>query len=586
MTSVPHDDGNGKFHGWMVDAALGQLGEAETAQFLAALERDPDLAVEFEEVRQTVTRLRNAPALQPSERFRRTLERRLDALEAEESAPVARGGGAWETARFEGLLLAHRVRTSARSRMLAVAAAASLLVGISAAWWWSGTRAPQDESATWQPVAEHRGDTAPPSTPPDELVQQQLRPDESLALDDHVPHFVDAGGSDPRDRLWDGPSIDSELPEGRPRGSGVGPELPRDVLQPVPRSNARSGAVADRGEAASAPGEDSVPETPAIDSPERRALLWLARQQRDDDGSWNPGAHGDPDLPIAVTALATLALVENGYVGIGFDGTDADRQLDRAVRKGVEFLLAQRQENGSFGNVGSLDAQMFNQSATCLALLAHRRAVLRITGGSEGCADESTLRLGLQRLEDQFQRLLANAGRSEAESGFRWEGQNAAWAALALADAQRDPGSWSLDPFLGADIDGMFARLRPTIGTSDATLAAGRAVHAMLRTSTEPERTDGWQDLVDRILFTANPSWEDAGLRFLVASAMVPWEAERDSMAVEMWEEFEARLDPSILGLQHEAGYFELAAQADLHGGDVFDTALCLLTLALGPNDR
>lgn len=93
----------------------------------------------------------------------------------------------------------------------------------------------------------------------------------------------------------------------------------------------------------------------------QRGLKFLLRRQRP-DGSF----HGEPGLRIGVTGLCGLSLLESAR---GMDPYEKQQAVDHAL----DFLLARRNENGVFLDMGSKSVSSNHAFATRFLAAAHLR---------------------------------------------------------------------------------------------------------------------------------------------------------------------------------------------------------------------
>jgi len=539
----------------LIDDALGQAQLELAADARAHAESCAACRGEVAALLATIARLREPASFALSPAARSRLAASLDAIDA--CAPPRRSGAVvrlLDGARFRVVLLGHQLRTSRKWRLRVAAALLPLLFGIGLLLRGRAARpaargAVVDLPRDLSPDTRSAGGEA---SPPPSLVGWQPKLDEPKEPVPPAP----TQGFDELD-LRSRQRVTEELVKVNQIEEDALARLRAGEKRPTPQTAPeRGGAPAEAPRAAN--------DRSAVE----RALDWLARNQRP-DGSWTSGS-GEPGLDTGVTALALLALVADGHLGSRVaDGRDA--ALDAAADRAIACLIErQDRRDGRFRGGSDEAAQLFCHSVSCLALLeAHVRA--RAAGGLAGepaAREQERIERALTRLEIDLDVLLGGG-----TSGARCAGQNAAWAALALATARHAGVDFHLKAGTERRVDRVLEKLRGD--QPELVSATARTIQAMADRSgrTTPPPDPAWSAAVERVL--GHPELAEPSLRFLVASALCARSAE--------WERFEATLASRLLALQSpQAGYFDSGRVWECFGGGVAaDTALAVLTLTV-----
>ena len=535
----------------LIHHLLGQLSESEDRWLTEQLRSSESLRAECSALESTVATLREARSLQPSARFRVALERRLDRIDSEHSAARPQGArrnrNGW---RFRWHLLGHRLRTSPRLQVQLAASLFPLFIGLG--WLFSTTNSADPsaevETASWDPEV---GPIDQSKRTSGEMVDHQTVSNLE-DLPPVVPDFVDMT-----------PSTEPvELPE------------PGSMVDRSPFENPIPVLPTPDGDLPVGPRNDQTVD-PAWEVPVRRALRWMLAQQLP-DGSWS-SQDGEADLGVTVTAVSVLAFVSDGHLGLRH-GADDPLGVDRAVRAGVASLLA-RQDQRVFGRTRDFATETFNHATATLALSEHVSLALAAGATDEQVAVERRAVIeGLDVLEARLRRLFRPGESLQDRRDRRGQGENAAWAAQALASARRSGLNWGMRGIENQEVEAMFTRLANQGRSVNPALAGSRLFNAMIRPEVAEEELDQWSLFITRLV--ERPESTEPGMRFLVASALAPWHEEALGDRAERWEEFRTRLESGILRQQNpDQGFFDVRLRGSFDGGAVYDTGLCVLTL-------
>lgn len=542
----------------LIDVALGQADTAETERVAAHVGACAACEAELSALRETIAQVRNErrlPHVEVSARFKKNLTARLDAVDRREARHLHRTERTAATVTLE--VVVHRLR---RMPTALKVAAAILPFAIGATWLLfqrDGGSSEEGKTVIVVPPPRAGERSAPngekaldrsawPLPPPDrserdpgELTQSTL--DELVGAPHRAPDVGGGEAAQPAnreaDRLW------------RERHPA---DLPVAKHEPAP------------------PTPDA---TPAV-TPVARALDWLVRTQRP-DGSWAPGEGGEPGIDTGTTALALLALVSEGFVGAGDEAAGDARS--HAARAAATWLFDhQSSANGAF--VGGRDdaAKIFCHAVACLALVERHVRLLADDAHArapELAREHEPLERALTRLEGDLERLRYPAAKDPAVA--RCAGQNAAWAAVALATARSCGVDFHLKPTGEKLIEDVLLRLRNE--QPELIVATAHAVDAMAERTRGPA-DQAWRSAVEKVW--KDPAGIEPSLRFLVASALA---TTRRGIASESYADFAARLTQALLAIQSpESGYFDSNRRWDFFGGGpAYETALAVMSLSV-----
>jgi hypothetical protein len=543
----------------LIDEALGQAEADSSARARTHLERCEECRGEAQQLPATIALLRREAAVAPSPGFLGRVKSALDEADARtlRRPPRRLRGAATSTEgfRFRLAVLAHQLRTSRKWRLRVAAALVPLLFGLGLLLR-ERMRPPPSPPVVFAPPSR------PPPAPPDETRPPlDLQPGSLVDWQPVLEEPKETG------RAPQHPSFE-ELDE--PAKQRVTEELVKiNRLDEEALERLRTGG---KGEE-TAPPPIRPPTADPARSPVGRALLWLARNQRE-DGSFTPGT-GEPGLDTGVTALALLALVSDGHVGAGAS------PLDDAAARAAKYLFGQQDpDDGRFRGGRDEAASLFCHSVACYALVEHH---VRSRSSSEldpesARADRDRIERALTRLEMDLDRLL-----STKAGNLRCAGQNAAWAAIALSRARLCGVDFHLSPSSGRRVEQVLERLRSD--EPALVMAASRTIQAMAERSPRPIAAGdlAWAQAVQEVL--ERPELAEPSLRYLVASALrgAPPRSGRPADAVQRdaWRLFQARLRDRLLALQSpEGGYFDSGRVWHCFGGGtVYETALAVLAL-------
>ena len=215
---------------------------------------------------------------------------------------------------------------------------------------------------------------------------------------------------------------------------------------------------------------------------------------------------------------------------------------------------------------------------TCLALVERHVRLLADDAHARSPAvarEHDPLERALTRLEGDLERLRHPGANDPAVA--RCAGQNAAWAAVALATARNCGVDFHLKPTGERLIEEVLMRLRNE--QPELIVATSHAVDAMAERTRGPA-DQAWRNAVERVL--NDPAGIEPSLRFLIANTLTATRRGRaDSGA--SYAEFEARLARTLLSLQSpEAGYFDSNKRWDFFGGGpAYETALAVMSLSV-----
>lgn len=548
--------------GHLIDRILAQLDDAAQQEVDRHLLHCAACRAEHQSYQLTIQGLRRVPALRASPRFRAQLSRRLAAAMLEE-AEAGRGSTAARASsvlRFRAGLLAYRLQTSARLKLQLAAAALLILLSIAVALWGSARRTAEHTTVadSFHPVEGTAGSgPAGESDGTLRLVQRQVERFSDRELLPLVPPEAPA-------------EDETLLPE-------PAPGRPERAVRALPPIDQQPGTPPLRArDQPAVPGAFPEP-IQGVEGAIHRGLRWLARQQRD-DGSFGARS-GSPQTTVAATAATLLAFLSEGALGL------EQSPRDQVTRKALLYLLDQAQPDGRIGPPVSAAYATFNHAVACLALLEHLLYTRDRAGPPEWSRERQVVVDGLEYLERRLADLFHDT-RPELRYG---EGENAAWASLALLTAMRSGLDLGLLPDTEARLSLVMRRLRNERTPSGAV--TGHAVMAMIIQSTPLSALDAaqweqdWHRVINPVI--AQPEAATPALRFLVASALCPWEPKPES--ARLWSRYQPDLEAAVLALQDpEHGHFwredpehglHPRAVGAFDGGEIFDTALCVLTL-------
>ncbi len=551
----------------LVDLALGEV-DAETAAAIAA--HRASCAGCEREARRTEALLAGvrrlaAPAASPS--FRPSLRRKLVAVRRAEEDEAVRRASFGERAAAELAYVGHRLRTSTGLRVL-LGVAAVHLVGF----------------VVWLVLGADRADPAPsrggggevvraPSTAPapsergDATSGEDAASEPSVVIDDRPPTPEELARLEPPlpgDVHVEPP--DDPLPSVSPVERAA-----RRPLDPWPADAVREGKelveLDNRRVEFRFRLRDRFVERPdgPADRAVRRGMRWLVQQQ-DPDGSWDPSPYGgEAEARVGTTALCTLALMANAERGV-------PGGLHRAaVERAFDYLRAQRLEDGTIGAVrGDDDVVLFNHATATLAF-AESWALRR--GG-----DEALLADALERLDDLGSRRRFRE-RQEADD------ITAPWVAMALETARAAgvPAAVNLDR-AAAGARRFVAKLVDVDPTTGKVLLPGDQLCAIAATAALDPFGDRELDFeayrppVELLLtHLAAPSLREPTKIHFAALDL----HQRGGVDWARWDEAARE---TLLGVQHEDGSWTAEYEWDpvqAMGGDLYETALTLMTLSV-----
>lgn len=545
----------------MIDALLDQGEEGDDRRVAVHVESCARCRAEQAALRETIRIARSEPRLVVSPRFKGDLTARLDAVDRRERTAA--------TVTLE--IARHRLR---RMPTALKVAAALLPFAIGAAWLLTHGGASTDEGPSGVVKAPRPGEgrrEAPHIDAPRPRTEFPLPPDRSTnELDPPSPSLLEELVGAPRATPPDGETnkvAGGEAPApAQPQQGEPNPDAERiwKQRQPIDLPSPKKPEPSKPTAAA-----------PATASPVALALDWLVRTQRP-NGSWAPGEGGEPGIDTGISALALLAFISEGCLGAGDEPADDLRA--RAAKSAADWLFAQQSPEGSF--VGGRDdaARIFCHAVSCLALV-ERHARLLADGSparDSGTAREhDPLELALKRLEGDLERLRHPGANDPAVA--RCAGQNAAWAAVALATARNCGVDFHLKPTGDRLIEEVLMRLRNE--QPELIVATSHAIDAMAERTRGPA-DEAWRRAVEKVL--KDPVAIEPSLRFLVATTLASTRRGRPDSA-KSYAEFEARLDRALLSLQSPAaGWFDSRRRWDYFGGGpTYETSLAVLSLSV-----
>ncbi|MFG0317346.1 MAG: prenyltransferase/squalene oxidase repeat-containing protein [Planctomycetota bacterium JB042] len=549
----------------LVDLALGEV-DADAAAAVAA-HRASCAACE-REARRTEALLagvRRLAAPAASPSFRPSLRRRLVAARRAEEDEAVRRASFGERAAAELAFVGHRIRTSTGLRVL-LAVAAVHLVGL----------------VVWLVLGAERSDPAPPRgeevvrapaterAPPESgaATPEPAAPEEApVGIDDRPPtpeEFARLEPPLPGDVHVEPPS--APLPSVSPVERAA-----RRPLDPWPADAVREGKelveLDNRRVEFRFRLRDRFVERPdgPADRAVRRGMRWLVQQQ-DPDGSWDPSPYGgEAEARVGTTALCTLALMANAERGV-------PGGLHRAaVERAFDYLRTQRLEDGTIGAVrGDDDVVLFNHATATLAF-AESWALRR--GG-----DERLLADALERLDDLGSRRRFRE-RQEADD------ITAPWVAMALETARAAgvPAAVNLDR-AAAGARRFVAKLVDVDPTTGRLLLPGAQLCAIATTSALDPFGDGALDYE-----AYRPSVELLLTHLAAPSLREPTKIHFAALDLHQrggvdWARWDEAARETLLGVQHEDGSWTAEYEWDAvqaMGGDLYETALTLMTLSV-----
>lgn len=547
--------------GLFIDARLRQAAAGDVAAMEAHLAGCEECRDEVVALDRTLLRLRQPSVLTPSANFTARLERALDG--ADETPGVRR---LLDETRFRLLLLGHQLRWSRRWQLRVAAALLPLLFGIALVVR-DGVQGPRAE-----PVASAPGTAGGPAAAP-----------ETVAVAPSIPELV----------AW-APQFDPPV-EAPVRPAPVLEELRPQEQEQATAALERLNEVDEAALARLRAIERADPRRPpeALEDsrpPLRRALDWLARNQRP-DGSFTPG-DGPPGFDCGVTGLALLALVSDGRLGAELRSLDEsgppvdplrrgdarrDEELEQAAALAANWLYAQQSSDGRFGSHRDPAIERTGHALATLALV-ERHLRLRARQPDAAAANPAVH----DRLEQALSWLEVALDQTFHAPRERNAGAVAAWASLALATARHG----GLDFHLKVSTDALCERMAEQLRAdpSEVLSAASQTVLAMAARDprAEPLRDPKWARAVSSVVTGAKSA--EPALRFLVASALV---ADSRELGREAWPAFQRSLAAELLPQQAASGFFEAGiAWTGLGGGTVYETALGALVLQVESRRR
>ena len=525
--------------GAFIDRELGQSAADESAFAASHLVACAACRREAAALAATIGLVRRDRLPEPSATFGAQLRARLD-----QAGPIL------------------ELRPPLHSRRWLKVAAALVPLAIGGALWWRSAHV-SDSDGTRPDLPTTADEMATQRDPSGAMNAPVARQDVPTAIDD------DPIGTEPD--FWIPGGHRSRTPIDRRALPDFSPDL--GPIDPGKISRVGNGGAGNGGGSGDASAAANATRSPLGALP--RALLWLGRSQRE-DGSWAPG-RGEPGLDSGITALALLSLIADGGAVCSTLPPDEKGVLERTRQRAVSYLFAQQdRRDGEIRGGRDEAAQTFCHSVATLALVENYVREQALPGPRVPAVGDEFDRLeqALTRVEQSLRVLLDEPKRS------RCAGQNAAWAALALATARHSGVDFHLQPTGESLAAAVLVRLKeeqPLL-----LMATSQAIEGLSERRDSPSDL-AWSQAVREVL--GDPAGVEPSLRFLVASALCAEQstasAARRGAASETWANFAAAAKKGLLAQQSpSAGYFDSGLIWDcFSGGTVSDTALAVLSL-------
>lgn len=307
---------------------------------------------------------------------------------------------------------------------------------------------------------------------------------------------------------------------------------------------------------------------PSVDNSIRRALSWLATEQRP-NGSWSAGDYGES---TAATSLAIMALLAGGHV-------PDEGPYGRHLTKGIAWILGQQHESGLLAGRDNSHGPMYAHGITTLMLAEASGMVGALHAEPCRKALESAVRL---IVESQ------NHPRSQDQSGgWRYQPRSedsdlsvTAWQLLALR-AAKDIGC----DVPADNIDRAVAYVRKLhvprgggfgyMGPHGATVTRAGTGIVALEVCGE-HRTDEVM----------------AAAQFILTRPLIPQETYfyygvyyctvgMYKVGGQEWQTARPALYRAALDLQNPSGYWAPGDGSEGRAGRVYATSMCVLALAI-----
>ena len=305
-----------------------------------------------------------------------------------------------------------------------------------------------------------------------------------------------------------------------------------------------------------------------IDASIRRALAWLATQQRP-SGAWRADDYGDS---TAATSLAIMAFLAGGHV-------PDEGPFGKQITKGVSWVLSQQLDNGLLSGRDSSHGPMYSHGITTL-MLAEVSGMVNV---DQADACNRALERAIKLIIDA-----QNHPRpAQHEGGWRYQPGDAdsdlsvtAWQLLALR-AARDIGcDVPVD-----NIDRAVAyvkRLRVLHGGGFGYMAGHGATITRSGTGIvalevcgehRTEETMAAAQLILSRPLTQQEHYFYYGVYYCTVGMY--------KIGGEEWQQARAQLYSTALDTQNPAGYWNPTEGSERRAGKVYATSLCVLALAI-----
>ncbi len=541
----------------IIEASLGEASPAEITELEELLRQDDGqtpVQQEWYRMRTLVAMLRAARSVKPSPRFRAALRRRL--AEVDRTGIDGVLAGALKKTRFHWQCFRLRVELSRALRWRIAAASLVVLCGIV---WTVHDRTVDRSSLETAFVPEETASAERGVPPPGDSTVRSADP-ATPKIKEFEPLFTDGGPPLEVPRIAepapDGPELIEEPADGDPVQPPI-PDLSKAadlVVRDIERPRFTENEEGTRGVV--------------------EGMHWLLRQQRE-DGSFSAG-WGEPDIGVGVSALALMALVSGfAEAPAAVNYVDVQSGIDRAVSR----LLSHQDRSGWIGETKDPATRCFNHAVASLAL--HEWSLFQPDVPTRAQRDSIAQALDAVDLELGWILQLSRATGSVDPAQRRCLSHNAAWCSLTLASASANSHDWVAAVGTEHRVEEVLARL----SAEPSMLTATRAMLMSYKESVAPVPLDGWEEVVGEIL--KDPGQSDPALVFMVATAMCPRTGDPASAR---WESFRRDVEDALLSRQdHEHGFFRPALSSSFScfaGGDVYETALALLTLEVPSRAR
>ncbi|MCA9037855.1 MAG: terpene cyclase/mutase family protein [Planctomycetaceae bacterium] len=308
--------------------------------------------------------------------------------------------------------------------------------------------------------------------------------------------------------------------------------------------------------------------SPQIDASIRRALSWLAAEQRP-SGAWRADEYGES---TAATSLAILAFLAGGHVPD--EGPYGDK-----ITKGIAWVLSQQLDNGLLSGRDNSHGPMYSHGITTLMLAE----IAGMVNPDQVEAVNRSLERAIRLIIDA-----QNVPRpAQHDGGWRYQPADTdadlsvtAWQLLALR-AARD---------IGCDVPvenieravAYVKRLRVPHGGGFGYMAGHGATITRSGTGIVAlevcgeHRTDETMAAANLILsrpLTQQEHYFYYGVYYCTVGMY--------KIGGNEWKEARAQLYSTTLDLQNPAGYWNPTDGSERRAGKVYATSLCVLALAI-----